>query len=410
MKYKGKDVLLPSEKEEYISKTKLLELVDDFYRRRTYTVEDVYVFSDLKEHIKKEFPMVTGDKISQKVSSERKQKRVEIDEQVEQEEKERRREEYERDKEYEKKRIERNTIGVLQPTPVYEDILSGKITLEEAFPPITMQSIMDNININGYRYTLGLYARTGKLCPTDSDKMQHGMVSELMLEDRFEKILDVAMKKRGLFATPESREYFSEIDKIKPNAEELTDDGKGYLRELLFKKQKNRLSRLFLFKGLKSTPEEVEKYRKENPDSFLEYGDEKKYEFSSKAERFARYRELEQIVGTELDAYPRYYGWQHPVHVGRGKYKTSFFAPCRASLEEHKIEREKHNKFFSCRTLKEQEKIVEDFKKQQEVKKRIEEEKRKAEEKREAEEKAASQKKQEETQKSESFFSKWFFL
>ena len=32
MKYKGKEVLLPSEKEEYISKTKLLELVDDFYR------------------------------------------------------------------------------------------------------------------------------------------------------------------------------------------------------------------------------------------------------------------------------------------------------------------------------------------------------------------------------------------
>ena len=56
MKYKSKEVLLPSEKEEYISKTKLLELVDDFYRRRTYTVEDVYVFSDLKEHIEKEFP------------------------------------------------------------------------------------------------------------------------------------------------------------------------------------------------------------------------------------------------------------------------------------------------------------------------------------------------------------------
>ena len=362
MKYKGKEVLLPSEKEEYISKTKLLELVDDFYRRRTYTVEDVYVFSDLKEHIEKEFPMVTGDKISQKVSSERKQKRVEIDEQV------------------------------------------------EAFPPITMQSIMDNININGYRYTLGLYARTGKFYPTDSDKMQHGMVSELMLEDKFEKILDVAMKKRGLFATPESKEYFAEVEKIKPSAEELTDDAKGYLKELLFKKQKNRLSRLFLFKGLKSTPEEVEKYRKENPDSFLEYGDEKKYEFSSKAERFARYRELEQIVGTELDAYPRYYGWQHPVHVGRGKYKTSFFAPCRASLEEHKVEREKHDKFFSCKTLQEQEKIVEDFKKKQEEKKRIEEEKRKAEERREAEEKAALQKKQEETQKSESFFSKWFSL
>lgn len=78
MKYKGKEVLLPSEKEEYISKTKLLELVDDFYRRRTYTVEDVYVFSDLKEHIKKEFPMVTGDKISQKVSSERKATRVRV--------------------------------------------------------------------------------------------------------------------------------------------------------------------------------------------------------------------------------------------------------------------------------------------------------------------------------------------
>ena len=92
MKYKGKEVLLPSEKEEYISKTKLLELVDDFYRRRTYTVEDVYVFSDLKEHIKTEFPMVTGDKISQKVSSERKATRTRIDEQVEQEEKERRRE------------------------------------------------------------------------------------------------------------------------------------------------------------------------------------------------------------------------------------------------------------------------------------------------------------------------------
>ena len=404
MKYKGKEVLLPSEKEEYISKAKLLELVDDFYRRRTYTVEDVYVFSDLKEHIKKEFPMVTGDKISQKVSSERKQKRVEIDEQVEQEEKEKRREEYEKNKEYEKKRIERNTIGVLQPTPVYEDILSGKITLEEAFPPITMQSIFDNMDINDYGYTLGLYARTGKFYPTDSDKMCHGMVSELMLEDRFEKILDVAMKKRGLFATPESREYFTEIDKIKPSAEELTDDMKGYLRELLFKKQKNRLSRLFLFKGLKSTPEEVEKYREKNPDSFLEYGDEKKYEFSSKAERFARYRELEQIVGTELEAYPRYYAGEHPVHVGRGKYKTSFFAPCRASLEEHKIEREKHNKFFSYKTLKEQEKIVEEFKKQQEEKKRIEEERR------EAEEKAASQKKQEETQKSESFFSKWFSL
>lgn len=411
MKYKGKDVLLPSEKEEYISKTKLLELVDDFYRRRTYTVEDVYVFSDLKEHIEKEFPMVTGDKISQKVSSERKQKRVEIDEQVEQEEKEKRREEYERNKEYEKKRIERNTIGVLQPTPVYEDILSGKITLEEAFPPITMQSIFDNMDINDYRYTLGLYARTGKFYPTDSDKMCRGMmVSELMLEDRFEKILDVAMKKRGLFATPESKEYFAEIAKIKPDPKELTDDMKGYLKELLFKKQKNRLSRLFLFKGLKSTPEEIEKYRRENPDSFLEYGDEKKYEFSSKAERFARYQELEQIVGTELEAYPRYYGWQHPVHVGRGKYKTSFFAPCRTSLEEHKIEREKHNKFFSCKTLKEQEKIMEDFKKKQEEKKRIEEEKRKAEEKREAEEKAASQKKQEETQKSESFFSKWFSL
>lgn len=411
MKYKGKDVLLPSEKEEYISKTKLLELVDDFYRRRTYTVEDVYVFSDLKEHIEKEFPMVTGDKISQKVSSERKQKRVEIDEQVKWEEIERRREEYERNKEYEKKRIERNTIGVLQPTPVYEDILSGKITLEEAFPPITMQSIFDNMDINDYRYTLGLYARTGKFYPTDSDKMCRGMmVSELMLEDRFEKILDVAMKKRGLLATPESKKYFEEIAKIKPDPKELTDDMKGYLKELLFKKQKNRLSRLFLFKGLKSTPEEIEKYRRENPDSFLEYGDEKKYEFSSKAERFARYQELEQIVGTELEAYPRYYAGEHPVHVGRGKYKTSFFAPCRASLEEHKIEREKHNKFFSCKTLKEQEKIVEDFKKQQEEKKRIEEEKRKAEERREAEEKAASQKKQEETQKSESFFSKWFSL
>ena len=410
MKYKNKDVLLPSEKEEYISKTKLLELVDDFYRRRTYTVEDVYVFSDLKEHIEKEFPMVTGDKISQKVSKERKATKARIDEQVKQEEKERRRKEYERDKEYEKKRIERNTIGVLQPTPVYEDILSGKITLEEAFPPITIQSIRDNIDINGYRDILGLYASTSKHYPTDSDKMCHGMVSELMLEDRFEKILDVAMKKRGLFATPESKEYFAEINKIKPSAEELADNKRGYLKELLFKKQKNRLSRLFLFKGLKSTPEEIEKYRRENPDSFLEYGDEKKYEFSSKAERFARYRELEQIVGTELDAYPRYYAGEHPVHVGRGKYKTSFFAPCRASLEEHKIEREKHNKFFSCKTLKEQEKIVEEFKKQQEEKKRIEEEKRKAEERREAEEKAASQKKQEETQKSESFFSKWFSL
>ena len=409
MKYKGKEVLLPSEKEEYISKTKLLELVDDFYRRRTYTVEDVYVFSDLKEHIKTEFPMVTGDKISQKVSSERKATRVRIDEQVEQEEKERRREEYERNKEYEKKRIERNTIGVLQPTPVYEDILSGKITLEEAFPPITMQSIMDNINTNDCRYLMGLY--TGSYYPTDSIRMYQGrMVSELMLEDRFEKILDVAMKKRGLLATPESKEYFAEIEKIKPDPKELTDDAKGYLRELLFKKQKNRLSRLFLFKGVKSTPEEVEKYRRENQDSFLEYGDEKKYEFSSKAERFARYQELERIVGTELDAYPRYYGWQHPVHVGRGKYKTSFFSPCLASLEEHKIEREKHNKFFSCKTLKEKEKIMEDFKKQQEEKKKIEEEKRKAEERREAEEKAALQKKQEETQKSESFFSKWFSL
>lgn len=410
MKYKGKEILLPSEKEEYISKTKLLELVDDFYRRRTYTVEDVYVFSDLKEHIKTEFPMVTGDKISQKVSSERKATRVRIDEQVEQEEKERRREEYERNKEYEKKRIERNTIGVLQPTPVYEDILSGKITLEEAFPPITIQSILDNIDINGYRDILGLYASTSKHYPTDSDKMCYGMVSELMLEDRFEKILDVAMKKRGLLATPESKEYFAEIDKIKLSAEELADSKRGYLKELLFKKQKNRLSRLFLFRGLKSTPEEIEKYRKENPDSFLEYGDEKKYEFSSKAERFARYRELEQIVGTELDAYPRYYAGEHPVHVGRGKYKTSFFALCRVSPEEHKIEREKHNKFFSCKTLKEQEKIIEDFKKQQEEKKRIEEEKRKAEERREAEEKAALQKKQAESQKSESFFSKWFSL
>ena len=98
------------------------------------------------------------------------------------------------------------------------------------------------------------------------------------------------------------------------------------------------------------------------------------------------------------------------MHVGRGKYKTSFFSPCLASLEERKIEREKHNKFFSCKTLKEQEKIVEEFKKQQEEKKRIEEEKRKAEERREAEEKAASQKKQEKSQKSESFFSKWFSL
>lgn len=410
MKYKSKEVLLPSEKEEYISKTKLLELVDDFYRRRTYTVEDVYVFSDLKEHIKTEFPMITGEKISQKVSSERKQKRVEIDEQVKQEEIERKREEYEREQEYKRGRIKGSTIGVLQPTPVYEDILSGKITLEEAFPPITMQSIFDNIDINGYRDILGLYASTSKHYPTDSDKICYGMVSELMLEDRFEKILDVAMKKRGLLATPESKEYFAEIDKIKPSAEELADSKRGYLKELLFKKQKNRLSRLFLFRGLKSTPEEIEKYRKENPDSFLEYGDEKKYEFSSKAERFARYRELEQIVGTELDAYPRYYAGEHPVHVGRGKYKTSFFALCRASLEEHKIEREKHNKFFSCKTLKEQEKIVEDFKKKQEEKKRIEEEKRKAEERREAEEKAASQKKQTESQKSESFFSKWFSL
>ena len=313
MRYKDRHIELESEKKEYLLKSDLMKFLDDFLRHRTYLPEDYFTFGELKRAINKEMKHLTGKEINNGIYQEKKKKIEDIDaiEKYEKMEEERQEKEWQRKQEL----IRKNTIGTTIPLPKYEDVVSGKVSIEKAFPPINMEDLEGIKRSNGTKiYTIR--AMDGVFINLE---MAYKIgKSELMWEDRFEQMLDIELKKRRMFATPESAEYFKEIEAIKPTLDPTKHDSEQYYTELLFKKRKNRLARIFLLKGLQSNIEEIQEYRKKNPDSLLEYGNEMQYEFATPEKRFNYYKNLEKILGSEMTAYPDF--TTNLVHIGNGKY------------------------------------------------------------------------------------------
>jgi hypothetical protein len=313
VRYKDRHIELESEKKEYLLKSDLMKFLDDFLRHRTYLPEDYFTFGELKRAINKEMKHLTGKEINNGIYQEKKKKIEDIDaiEKYEKMEEERQEKEWQRKQEL----IRKNTIGTTIPLPKYEDVVSGKVSIEKAFPPINMEDLEGIKRSNGTKiYTIR--AMDGVFINLE---MAYKIgKSELMWEDRFEQMLDIELKKRRMFATPESAEYFKEIEAIKPTLDPTKHDSEQYYTELLFKKRKNRLARIFLLKGLQSNIEEIQEYRKKNPDSLLEYGNEMQYEFATPEERFNYYKNLEKILGSEMTAYPDF--TTNLVHIGNGKY------------------------------------------------------------------------------------------
>lgn len=323
VKYKDRHIELESEKKEYLLKSDLMKFLDDFLRHRTYLPEDYFTFGELKRAINKEMKHLTGKEINNGIYQEKKKKIEDIDAIEKYEKMEEERQEKERQRKQEL--IRKNTIGTTIPLPKYEDIVSGKISIEKAFPPINMEDLEGIKRSNGTKiytfrtiditlYNLENAYRVGKDYRIKK--------SELMWEDRFEQMLDIELKKRRMLATPESAEYFKEVEAIKPTLDPTKHDSEQYYTELLFKKRKNRLARIFLLKGLKSNIEEIQEYRKKNPDSLLEYGNEMQYEFATPEERFNHYKNLGKI-GSEMTAYPDF--TTDLVHIGNGKYMVDCY-------------------------------------------------------------------------------------
>lgn len=309
-----------------------MKFLDDFLRHRTYLPEDYFTFGELKRAINKEMKHLTGKEINNGIYQEKKKKIEHIDA-IEKREKIY---EEQRNREWKAKQelIRKNTIGTFVPLPKYEDVVSGKVSIEKAFPPINMEDLEGIKRSNGTK----IY----KIKALDRQPNRFGQYyvlckSELMWEDRFEKMLDVELKKRRMFATPESAEYFKEIEAIKPTLDPTKHSSEQYYTELLFKKRKNRLSRIFLLKGLQSNIEKIQEYRKKNPDSLLEYGNEIQYEFATPEERFNHYNMLERDLGSEIDAYPTFL--TVPRHVGKGK----FIDDCYEELEFKNLKDEQKN-------------------------------------------------------------------
>ena len=296
-----------------------MKFLDDFLRYRTYLPEDYFTFGELKRAINKEMKHLTGKEINNDIYQEKKRKMNHIDLEEEYEKKEKEREERER-KEFQEF-VKRHALETPTPLPRYEDVVSGKISIEKAFPPINMEDLEGIKRSNGTKiYTFRATDRTlVNLEKAYRIKKDYRIKkSELMWEDRFEQMLDIELKKRRMLATPESAEYFKEVEAIKPTLDPTKHDSEQYYTELLFKKRKNRLARIFLLKGLKSNIEEIQEYRKKNPDSLLEYGNEMQYEFATPEERFNHYKNLEKILGSEMTAYPDF--TTIPIHIGNGKY------------------------------------------------------------------------------------------
>lgn len=313
MRYKDRHIELESEKKEYLLKSDLMKFLDDFLRHRTYLPEDYFTFGELKRAINKEMKHLTGKEINNGIYQEKKKKIEHIDavEKYEKMEEERQ----EKERRLRQEIIRKNTIETRMPLPKYEDVISGKVSIEKAFPPINMEDLEGIKRSNGTKiYTIR--AMDGVFINLE---MAYKIgKSELMWEDRFEQMLDIELKKRRMFATPESAEYFKEVEAIKPTLDPTKHDSEQYYTELLFKKRKNRLARIFLLKGLQSNIEEIQEYRKKNPDSLLEYGNEMQYEFATPEERFNYYKNLEKILGSEMTAYPDF--TTNLVHIGNGKY------------------------------------------------------------------------------------------
>ena len=257
MRYKDRHIELESEKKEYLLKSDLMKFLDDFLRHRTYLPEDYFTFGELKRAINKEMKHLTGKEINNGIYQEKKKKIEDIDaiEKYEKMEEERQEKEWQRKQEL----IRKNTIGTTIPLPKYEDVVSGKVSIEKAFPPINMEDLEGIKRSNGTKiYTIR--AMDGVFINLE---MAYKIgKSELMWEDRFEQMLDIELKKRRMFATPESAEYFKEIEAIKPTLDPTKHDSEQYYTELLFKKRKNRLARIFLLKGLQSNIEEIQEYKK----------------------------------------------------------------------------------------------------------------------------------------------------
>lgn len=313
MRYKDRYIELESEKKEYLLKSDLMKFLDDFLRHRTYLPEDYFTFGELKRAINKEMKHLTGKEINNGIYQEKKKKIEDIDaiEKYEKMEEERQ----EKERRLRQEIIRKNTIETRMPLPKYEDVISGKVSIEKAFPPINMEDLEGIKRSNGTKiYTI----RAMDEVFINLEMAYKIGKSELMWEDRFEQMLDIELKKRRMFATPESAEYFKEIEAIKPTLDPTKHDSEQYYTELLFKKRKNRLARIFLLKGLQSNIEEIQEYRKKNPDSLLEYGNEMQYEFATPEERFNYYKNLEKILGSEMKAYPDF--TTNLVHIGNGKY------------------------------------------------------------------------------------------
>lgn len=318
MRYKDRHIELESEKKEYLLKSDLMKFLDDFLRHRTYLPEDYFTFGELKRAINKEMKHLTGKEINNGIYQEKKKKIEDIDaiEKYEKMEEERQEKEWQRKQEL----IRKNTIGTTIPLPKYEDVVSGKVSIEKAFPPINMEDLEGVKRSNGTKiYTI----RAMDEVFINLEMAYKIGKSELMWEDRFEQMLDIELKKRRMFATPESAEYFKEVEAIKPTLDPTKHDSEQYYTELLFKKRKNRLTRIFLLKGLQSNIEEIQEYRKKNPDSLLEYGNEMQYEFATPEERFNYYKNLEKILGSEMTAYPDF--TTNLVHIGNGKYMVDCY-------------------------------------------------------------------------------------
>lgn len=318
MRYKDRHIELESEKKEYLLKSDLMKFLDDFLRHRTYLPEDYFTFGELKRAINKEMKHLTGKEINNGIYQEKKKKIEDIDaiEKYEKMEEERQ----EKERRLRQEIIRKNTIETRMPLPKYEDVISGKVSIEKAFPPINMEDLEGIKRSNGTKiYTI----RAMDEVFINLEMAYKIGKSELMWEDRFEQMLDIELKKRRMFATPESAEYFKEIEAIKPTLDPTKHDSEQYYTELLFKKRKNRLARIFLLKGLQSNIEEIQEYRKKNPDSLLEYGNEMQYEFATPEERFNYYKNLEKILGSEMTAYPDF--TTNLVHIGNGKYMVDCY-------------------------------------------------------------------------------------
>lgn len=318
MRYKDRHIELESEKKEYLLKSDLMKFLDDFLRYRTYLPEDYFTFGELKRAINKEMKHLTGKEINNGIYQEKKKKIEDIDaiEKYEKMEEERQ----EKERRLRQEIIRKNTIETRMPLPKYEDVISGKVSIEKAFPPINMEDLEGIKRSNGTKiYTI----RAMDEVFINLEMAYKIGKSELMWEDRFEQMLDIELKKRRMFATPESAEYFKEVEAIKPTLDPTKHDSEQYYTELLFKKRKNRLARIFLLKGLESNIEEIQEYRKKNPDSLLEYGNEIQYEFATPEERFNYYKNLEKILGSEMKAYPDF--TTNLVHIGNGKYMVDCY-------------------------------------------------------------------------------------